>query len=101
METNDRAATRELYIPRCANHPRAEIRTGRVGLLRSWQDLAGSGRGHRGNCRFSGILRAGNAAPGGAAKTDADARRAELFGLHSAWRWRDYSAVEFPMRHHG
>src|SRR5213078_4100356 len=47
VEAHDRAGARKLNIPRRANYSGAEIRTGRTGVLRSWQNLARSGRGHR------------------------------------------------------
>src|SRR3989449_4209629 len=80
---------------------RAEIRDQRADVLRSRQDLAGSGRGHGRNNRLLRILRARNAAPGGAPEAYAHERREELPCVYSTRSGSDYPTVEFPLRDHG
>ena len=70
-------------------------------VLRSGQELGRGGWRHRRDHRFLRILWTRNAAPGRPAAADADARREELPGVHSAGRGRNYSAVEFSSGNHG
>src|SRR6266481_982106 len=101
MEESLTAGAGEVSFSRSADCAGAEVRAERAGVLRSGQDVDGSGRRYRGNDRLPRILRARNVAIGRAAKAGADARRAQLPGLYSAGRGRDHSAVEFSMRDHG